>query len=147
MRKQSIALCVVAGILGLAWANRAQPEPPKKNEPPNKNKVALFMQAKLEHSEKVLEGLALEDYDLIVKHSEDISLLSLASNWQVLQTPEYLHQSAEFRKLTDDLTKAAKEKNLDGAALAYVGMTMKCVSCHKYVRGVRMANTKPALPR
>ncbi|MGE0609240.1 MAG: hypothetical protein AB7O62_19265 [Pirellulales bacterium] len=139
MRKKSIAFCLVLGVLGLAWANRAEPQQP--------NNVAKFMRAKLDHSEKVLEGLALEDFDMIAKHSQDISLLSLAANWQVLQTPEYLHQSAEFRKLTDDLTKAAKEKNLDGAALAYVGMTMKCVSCHKYVRGVRMAGNPPKLPR
>lgn len=40
---------------------------------------------------------------------------------------------------------AAKKKNIDGAALAYMETTMKCVSCHKYVRAVRL--TEIELPK
>ncbi len=29
-----------------------------------------FMQAKLQHSQKILEGLALENYDTIIKHGQ-----------------------------------------------------------------------------
>jgi cytochrome c556 len=56
-----------------------------------------------------------------------------------LQTPEYSQRSAEFRRAADALTEAARKRNLDGATLAYVDVTTKCVSCHKYVRGVRIA--------
>jgi cytochrome c556 len=103
------------------------------------NNVRDFMRAKLSHSQKVLEGLTTEDYNMIAKNSQEMSLLSQATNWQVLQTTEYLDQSKDFRRTADTLTEAAKKKNLDGAALAYVELTMKCVNCHKYVRGVRMA--------
>jgi len=109
------------------------------------NDVGEFMRLKLDHSKNVLEGLALEDFDLIAKNAQDMSLLSLAASWQVLQTPEYLQQSNEFRRTADALTKAAQDENLDGAALAYVELTMKCVNCHKYVRGVRMADARPAV--
>lgn len=74
---------------------------------------------------------------MIAKNSQAMSLLSLESNWQVLQTTEYLDRSKEFRRAADALTQAAKKKNLDGAALAYVQLTMNCINCHKYVRGVR----------
>jgi hypothetical protein len=67
-------------------------------------------------------------------------LLSQASNWQVLQTPEYRQRSTEFRRSVDALTEASRERNLDGATLAFMQVTMKCVSCHKYVRSVRMAS-------
>lgn len=103
------------------------------------NEVSTFMQAKLDHSKKLLEGLALEDFNLIARESQQLSLLSQATNWQVLQTEEYLEQSAEFRRTADALTEAAREKNLDGAALRFVDLTMKCVNCHKYVRKVRLA--------
>ena len=103
------------------------------------NDVKDFMRAKLAHSQKVLEGLTLEDFDLIAKHSQEMNLLSKATNWQVLQTPEYLRQSQDFQHATEALTEAAKKHNLDGAALAYVEVTMKCINCHKYVRGVRSA--------
>lgn len=109
------------------------------------NKVGEFMRAKLTHSQKILEGLAMEDFDLIAKHSQDLSLLSQAATWQVLQTAEYRDRSTEFRRSADALTEAAKKKNLEAAALAYVDVTMKCVNCHKYVRHVRMAKADPPL--
>jgi cytochrome c556 len=101
------------------------------------DKLKEFMKAKLEHSEKILEGLAREDYDLIVKHSTAISLICEDELWSVLQTPEYQERSKEFRRSVYAITEAARKKNLEGAAFAYVESTMKCVSCHKYVRSTR----------
>ena len=111
-----------------------------RTEPPNN--VRDFMRAKLADSQKVLEGLTTEDFDLIAKNSQAMSLLSQATNWQVLQTQEYLQQSQDFRRTADALTEEARKKNLDGAALAYVELTMKCINCHKYVRRVRMAEVE-----
>ena len=104
--------------------------------------IEAFMRAKLTHSQEVLEGLTTENYDQIAKHAQELSLLSQAASWNVLQTPEYKQRSLEFRRSADALTKAAKKKNLDGAALAYVDVTLKCVNCHKYVRGVRTASVE-----
>jgi cytochrome c556 len=101
------------------------------------DKLAAFMKAKLEHSGKVLEGLAREDYELIGKHSQAISLLCEDELWSVLQTPEYVERSKEFRRSVYAITEAARKKNLEAAAFAYVDSTMKCVSCHKYVRQTR----------
>jgi len=101
--------------------------------------VAAFMKAKLNHSQQVLKGLATEDYDLIAKNSQAMSLLCEDELWSVLQTPEYRARSAEFQRSVDAVTEAAKKKNLEAAALGYVDVTLKCVNCHKYVRKVRMA--------
>ena len=103
------------------------------------NNVRDFMRKKLVHSQKVLEGITTDDLALVAKHSQELSLLSQAATWQVLQTPEYLQHSNEFRRAADALTEAANKRNSDGAALAYLDVTMKCVTCHKYVRGVRIA--------
>jgi hypothetical protein len=101
---------------------------------PKADAVADFMRAKLGHSQRVLEGLSLEDYDLIARGAQELALASQASSWQVLQTEEYARQSGEFRRSCDSLRNAAKAKNLDGAALAWMEVTMKCIQCHKYVR-------------
>jgi cytochrome c556 len=101
--------------------------------------LSAFMKVKLRHAEKVLEGLATEDYELIVKNSQAISLLCEDEMWAVLQTPEYRERSREFRRSVDAITEAARGKNLEAAALSYVDATMKCVSCHKYVRKTRSA--------
>lgn len=114
-----------------------------QGENPQVNKVDLFMRAKLEHSQRVLEGITTANHEMIAKHAQEISLLSQAEMWQVLQTPEYFERSAEFRRAADALTQAGKEKNLDGATLAYVDMTVKCVNCHKYVRKVKMVDFHP----
>jgi len=95
------------------------------------------MQRKLGHAEKTLEGLAREDYDAIITHSQAISLLCEDELWAVLQTVEYRERSNEFRRSVNAITEAARKKNLDAAALAYVDATLKCVSCHKYVRKTR----------
>lgn len=134
----------VAGLLGLAaFALASFDEPKKTDEAEPTNDVHAFMQLKLDHSKEVLSGLVLEDFDKLIKHSEALSLLSEETSFQVLQTEDYLQQSIEFRRAADALTNAARKKNLDGAALAYVDMTMKCVNCHKYVRDVRMARVEP----
>jgi hypothetical protein len=98
------------------------------------DKVAAFMRAKLGHAQNVLEGLTVEDFDLIDRGANDLALASQASSWQVLQTADYARHSDEFRRSCNALRTAAKARNLDGAALAWMEVTMKCIQCHKYVR-------------
>jgi hypothetical protein len=47
---------------------------------------------------------------------------------------EYITFTGEFQRLCADLEKNAGDKNLDGATLSYLRLTMSCVNCHKYVR-------------
>jgi len=101
-------------------------------------RLAAFMQLKLTHAEKTLEGLTKGDYELIAKHSQAISLLCEDELWSVLQTPEYRERSNEFRRSVNSITTAARKKDLEAATLAYVHATMNCVSCHKYVRENRL---------
>lgn len=126
----SFAVCCLVGLA--PFVSRADEPKPKEN-------IEVFMRVKLSHSQKVLEGLTTEDYDKVAKSSQEMSLISQAAQWQVILTPEYTRRSGEFRREVDALTQAAKKKNLDGATLAYLRVTMSCISCHKYVRSVREA--------
>lgn len=135
--KRVIGMLLLAALGVGLWSTQGQGQ--------QADKVGAFMRAKLVHSQKALEGLATGDFDMIAKNSQDMSLLSQAATWQVLQTPEYRDRSTEFRRSVDAMTEAARNKNLEGAALAYVDVTMKCVNCHKYVRQVRMANNERLL--
>jgi cytochrome c556 len=130
-------LAAAAGIVVLAVAAVTGSRPTADESTTRPDQVAVFMRAKLAHSQNVLEGLAVEDYDLIDKGAQELSLASEDASWQVLQTEDYARQSADFRRSCDSLRKAAKSRNLDGAALAWMEVTMKCVQCHKYVRDVR----------
>ena len=140
-----VGLCTLGVALLLTMPLSAQEKPaPKDPKPaPAPSGNAKFMQAKLAHAQKVVEGLALEDFEAIAKNAQSISLLTQAEVWQVFQTPEYVQHSQEFRRAADAVSDAAIKKNIDAAALAYVDMTLKCVNCHKYVRTKRMASLKP----
>jgi hypothetical protein len=127
---------IVIGLAGLALAAtvlaaRAQEQRQRTR--------AEFMQMKLEFSKKVLEGLTMENYETIIKNARALKALSQAAQWEVPTIPnagEYVVFTTEFQGLTDELVKKAREKNMDGATLAYLRLTMNCVNCHKYVRQV-----------
>jgi hypothetical protein len=101
--------------------------------------VSELMKKKLTYSQKVLEGIALNDPDAIAKNAQELILISQKAEWLVLQTADYKLHSNDFRRAAETMITQAKAKNVDGAALAYVEMTLTCVKCHKHVREVRMA--------
>jgi hypothetical protein len=97
-----------------------------------------LMQRKLKASQRVLEGIALNNFDQIARNGEELILISKDAEWKVIKTPAYELHSNEFRRNAGSLVQAAKDRNLDAAALAYVDLTLNCVKCHRYVREVRM---------
>ena len=88
----------------------------------------------------MLDGLAVEDFDLITTGARQLKATSAAAEFMVIKDPLYSQEADEFRRIVDKMAKAAKEKRLDGATLAYVDMTVSCVECHKYARSVLVAN-------
>ena len=99
--------------------------------------VSKLRRKKLEAAQKVLEGIALNDFDKIAQQGEELILISKAAEWRVLKSPQYEVHSNTFRRVAEDLIEKAQATNLDGATLAYVDLTMTCVKCHKHVREVR----------
>ncbi len=96
-----------------------------------------YMRQKLEFSKLVLEGLTTENYTNLEKNAKALRKLSQAAEWEVPTIPnatDYVTSTAEFQRLCDELTAKSKEKNIDGATLAFLRITMSCVNCHKYVR-------------
>lgn len=122
-----IAIAVAATFLA---ARAQEPRPHSRAE---------FMRMKLDHSKKILEGLTLEDYTAITRSAQALKKLSQAAEWEVPTIPnagEYVVFTTEFQRLCDELAKRARDRNIDGATLAYLRLTMNCVNCHKYVRSV-----------
>ena len=111
--------------------------PPK--EPTN---VSDLMKKKLKHAQKVLEGVAVKDFDLITKNAEELILISNEAEWKVLKTPRYEVYSSDFRRSARNLVENARKKNIDAAALSYVELTLTCVKCHKHVREIRMTGAE-----
>jgi hypothetical protein len=122
-----LAFCTIL-IGGLAVSGRGQ----------EGRALRQFMRQKLDHSQKVLEGLTREDYALIAKNARAMKQLSEDAQWRVSQNVNYLRMSNEFQDLADEVAGKAKDRNLDGATLAYLKLTMKCIECHKLLRDERL---------
>jgi hypothetical protein len=142
-----------AGILGLALAvfpgqveksTNKLSQDVSRTERPASADLHSIMKKKLVTSQKILEGIALEDFKKIQSSGEELMALSKETEWRVLRTPEYELQTGSFRRAAQDLVKSAEARNVDGAALAYVELTMTCVRCHKYVRDTRRTQVRPS---
>ena len=126
--------CIVnAGFIVLFTAGWASAQD-KADEKLQAKKPASLMQLKLEYAEKVLEGLATEDFALIAKNARAMNGVADLERWFKADTPRYKTQLQVFRFANAELIRLSEEKNLDGAALAYMQTTLSCVNCHKYVR-------------
>ena len=142
--KPSIAWCLltITAIGGVA-ALAAQPVSKKTVKQPPDAQLDLeqskFMRMKLEASEQILEGLTTEDAELIKKGAQKLVEMSSADKWKVNTDVMYRQFSGEFQRSAKNLLEAAEKENFDAAALKWIETTMKCLECHKFVRGARLA--------
>ena len=108
--------------------------------------VKPLMRKKLEHAKQILEGLALERHEQIAKHAKAMKSLSFQAGWKVVQTEHYAEQSRDFQRLCDSIETAAKNEDTNRAALAYVGLTVRCIECHNYLRENKIILTSKKEP-
>lgn len=140
MRKLIWMVTALALTLVLALPAGLAKDPKKDND--------NLMRRKLAESQKILEGLSLNDYEKITSGADELISISKLAEWKVLKDPQYELFSNEFRRRAAHVAQAGKEKNLDAATLGYVELTMTCVRCHKHVREVRRTDLdRPELPR
>jgi hypothetical protein len=111
-----------------APAQRGQPAP-----------LPTVMQVKLEVAQAVLKALVTEDFAVLEREATRLGALTGRPAWGVLKTPEYARHSQDFLRATESLAASAKARDLNGATLDYASMTVRCVQCHRHLKGVRTA--------
>jgi len=134
---------VVLAALMLAMPGVAGGDGPDKKSDAEAGKTSKLMQRKLRESQKVLEAVALGNFDDIANHAEELIEVSKAASFRVIKTPRYEVYSKEFQQTAEALVRNAKDKNLDAAALSYVELTLTCVKCHKHLREEKMVRLDP----
>ena len=148
----AVALIGVGGLTMTQFAATQETQPTKKTEPAQKKEdaksakkndekstparqgVSKFMRMKLEASQQVLAGLALEDFELIQEGAGKLEEMSAAEKWRVTNDPLFREHSVDFQRVAQRLVKNGKEGKLDAAALSWLEMTMQCIECHKWSR-------------
>lgn len=141
--KMPIGLSITLALLIAGLVQSQGIADPVQDMPKEVRTLDAFMRRKLDLSREAIQGIVTEDFPLIKKSAEGLEKMSRQAEWEVFHLDEYNHFSAEFRRIARSMGKQAEEKNIDGAAMAYVQLTMSCVECHKFTRGVRMADAKP----
>lgn len=101
------------------------------------------MRAKLEHSQKILEAVVTSNWQSLDRESRELALVVRDPAWSSAMMPEYVRYGEAFLRATDDLTEAAKARDLEGASLGLISLTTSCVGCHRYVARARIVTTLP----
>ena len=132
MLKPTIWVLSAAGLLiGSVWSGSQQ-----ETLPQDQDIVARrdFMRTKLTFSQAIVEGLSVKNFDTINTAATEIRNVTEGEMWLVHKTPEYNRYSDELKRSVEQLIRAAEEKNLDGSALRFFDVTLKCIDCHEYLR-------------
>lgn len=133
-RKRWLFASALALLLGSTFGIFAQEKQKKEKSPTPEKQVMID---KLKNAQTLLEGMALGDFAKIQKCAENLMNLSKKAEWFIVKTEKYQTFSNEFRRSLETLQAKAKDKNIDGATLVYVELTMTCMKCHKYCRDER----------
>jgi cytochrome c556 len=132
MRSRLIGLAValVSFVTLAACLSRAE-----EKKPADKDKANVWMKKKLEFSQNIQAGLTEGNFEKISKNAEAMGYLDFLEQWSKgAKRADYKRQLSHFDFANQELIRQAKEKNLEGATLAFNQLTVSCVQCHKIVR-------------
>lgn len=101
--------------------------------------TARVMRQKLIDAQGVMAAVVTSNWGELDRRSKALAKATEDPAWLVLRTPEYAKQGEAFLRAVNDLQDAAARRDADGAPLAYVALTMRCVQCHRYVARARIA--------
>ena len=129
------SLLVALAALSVSTVGADEEKPRAKKA--GKKEVSLWMQKKLEHTQKILAGLTEADFDVIQASAGQMQVINFLEEWDRGRNPEYKRQLQYFSDANAELIRQAGKKNLGGATLAYTQLTLSCVHCHNVVRDVK----------
>lgn len=125
------------------YAQVVKPAAQKKaKKPAAKPGLGPFMRQKLEASNDILEGLVTDNMELVGRGSDQLLKLGKAEQWRITNDPTYARFSKDFERVVERLKDKSKNSTADGAALAWLDVTMSCIECHEWVRNMIVADAE-----
>ena len=148
-----VLLLSISQSLGLSRTSAAEDEkktvvPPAENQDSGDKKdepvggVHQFMRQKMQASSLILEGLCMDDLKRVTDGTQTLLKMPREAKWRVSNDMMYRRYSAEFTQAVEELQKEAESNDIDGASMAWVNVTMKCLKCHKWVRNPVLADSE-----
>jgi hypothetical protein len=132
MRKLLSTVGVMAVLLTSLSARGKEEQ--AKDAPEETKKASIWMKQKLAATQNILAGLTKADFPAISGSANTMLAVSYLEKYVRSDRPGYQTLMSEFEQANKMLVVAARDKNLDGATVAYLQLTISCVNCHKIVR-------------
>ena len=135
MKHSLLAMSAVIAALAtfLVCPSSGQEKKPVKQE-----KASVWMEKKREFTQNILVALTQADFAEIERNAENMNFVGYLEKWERGGArPDYKRQMTYFEFANQELIRHAKEKNIDGATLAFNPLTTSCVQCHKVVRDAK----------
>ncbi|HZQ45768.1 MAG TPA: cytochrome c, partial [Verrucomicrobiae bacterium] len=111
--------------------------------PHKPSSMAIFMRQKLGYSQKIIEGITLENYDMVNTNAIHIWTMAQKSIFQVFKNPVYAEKTSTFQSDIAVLMEAARAKNTADVLKAYMKVTSDCVDCHQNFRRDQFVRNYP----
>ncbi len=127
----------VASTLVVALILTLTPLVPARGQGAASEKASIWMRQKLRASQEILKGLSDGDFQSIGANAQSMNVMEYLERWARAGQPDYQTQLKLFEFADRELIRAASQRNLDAATLAYTQLTVSCVNCHKIVRRSR----------
>ena len=97
-------------------------------------KFTVWMDVKVEESQKVFAALARADFKGIVGSTEKLKKVSKLEGLVRRNAPGYRTQLRSFEFAVDEIQQQAKRENIEGVTMGFNQLTLSCVNCHKQLR-------------
>jgi len=111
---------------------------PRDDSAQQRKVIQEAMANKLKSTHDVVTALSVEDFALLADSAQRLKQIGQNVLFKVSPNLTYVKYSAEFATLADELARRAQEKDINGATLSYIRLTINCVECHKFCRDSRI---------
>jgi hypothetical protein len=131
MRVLTLVIALLVLALGAGFYSGFGQDPVPKVKPKTKKEL---MKRKLVLGQELLASLTLNELDKAAAQAEELLALPRDPAWKMVKTEAYQGYISDFKRATQGIIQASKDRNLEAAKLNYLGLTMTCFHCHAYVR-------------
>ena len=141
-RIQAVLLAALVSIA--SWAAEPQTDVPTEKpqgkadqgqaEQVEEKPMSFWMEKKLEHSQAILRGLAMGDFEDVKYNAGRLKVLNRVEGFVRRKNPDYRAHLNTFSRVSAEIERQAVKQNIEGATLAFNQLTVSCVECHKSLR-------------
>jgi hypothetical protein len=118
----------------------------KKSDDEPEPLLKSFMRQKLVSSNRILEGLVTDNFEMVEQSADELMQMSVEATWRVSNDALYRRYSTEFHDAVGEMKEKAQAKSSEGTSLAWMNVTMRCLKCHEWVRNTIIADSERRHP-